>query len=430
MKKRILSLIVLLIMVSTFLSSCIHIFHNHEYSQTLVEATCTSKGVDLYACKDCGHTKVKNTPKLDHNYGDWIIDKKPTENETGLKHLECIICGYKTKSETIPKQTEKAYKLGMGIVVNMEENIFGYPQVNAVIASVVLDGDGRIVLCYIDAIQNKMNTVDGEVDATQTFMTKRELGDNYGLHYGPDLNNDGIVKEWYEQATIFESYVIGKTAKEVENIATQVVENGYIIATDESLLSAGCTINIIDFKSAVVKACNDDQGMSFMATPGTFTLGAAVNTSASESTSATEYSEGRVYMYSDFACAVVGADGKILATLNDGIQPRFHINIYGEITSKNYSATKRELMESYGMSTFGLSFDQNGDGIVLEWYLQSAAFSKRVTGMTASQVANMTTSANSIGYQMTTDSALLNAGCTIDITTLKAIVAKAANNAR
>ena len=429
MKKRILSLIVLLIMVSTFLSSCIHIFHNHEYSQTLVEATCTSKGVDLYACKDCGHTKVKNTPKLDHTYGDWIIDKKPTENETGLKHLECIICGYKTKAEITPKQTEKAYKLGMGIVVNMD-TIMGHPQVDAVIASVVLDVDGRIVLCYIDAVQNKMNTMDGEVDPTQTFMTKRELGDNYGLHYGLDLNNDGIVKEWYEQATVFESYVIGKTAKEVESITTKVVENGHIIAADESLLSAGCTIYIADFKSAIVKACNDDQGMSFMATPGTFTLGAAVNTSASESTSATEYSEGRVYMYSDFACAVVGANGKILAALNDGIQPRFHINMYGEITSKTYSATKRELMESYGMSTFGAEFDPNGDGIVLEWYLQSAAFSNHVVGMTASQVANMTTSSNSIGYQMTTDSALLNAGCTIDITTLKAIVAKAASNAR
>jgi hypothetical protein len=42
----------------------------------------------------------------------------------------------------------------------------------------------------------------------------------------------------------------------------------------------------------------------------------------------------------------------------------------------------------------------------------------------------METAANSIGYQMTTDEALLSAGCTIQITAIKAVVAKAAANAR
>ena len=74
--------------------------------------------------------------------------------------------------------------------------------------------------------------------------------------------------------------------------------------------------------------------------------------------------------------------------------------------------------------------DINGDGKVEEWYVQSLAFSKHVVGMTGEQVANMETKANSIGYQMTTDEDLLKAGCTIQITAIKAVVAKSVANAR
>ena len=42
----------------------------------------------------------------------------------------------------------------------------------------------------------------------------------------------------------------------------------------------------------------------------------------------------------------------------------------------------------------------------------------------------METAANSIGYQMSTDADLVAAGCTIQITAIKAVVAKSANNAR
>jgi hypothetical protein len=74
--------------------------------------------------------------------------------------------------------------------------------------------------------------------------------------------------------------------------------------------------------------------------------------------------------------------------------------------------------------------DPNGDGKVYEWYLQSQAFSKHVVGMTGTAVAAMETQTNSIGYQMTTDEALLAAGCTIQITAIKAVVAESCANAR
>jgi hypothetical protein len=204
--------------------------------------------------------------------------------------------------------------------------------------------------------------------------------------------------------------------------------SGYVIAKDDALLSAGCTIQVTDFIAAVAKACADEQGMAFK-TADTFTLGLAATSFDDGSTAATADAEGVVKMYSDFAATVI-ANGKIIAALNDAIQPTVNFGTDNIVTTGAFKGTKRELKEGYNMSTYGASMDPNNDGKVLEWYLQSEAFSKHVVGKTGAEVEAMETAANSIGYQMTTDEALLSAGCTIQITAIKAVVAKAAANAR
>ena len=339
---------------------------------------------------------------------------------------------------------EAEYKLGMGIFVSMDESATGNAQVDATVATVVLDADGKIVLCRIDAAQNKMNVTDGAVDTAATFKTKMEKGDEYGmaaaLGYGMDWNGDGKVLEWYDQAKAFENYVVGKTGAEVEAMTTKAAASEgagaeYQISTDEALLSAGCTIQITDFISAVAKACKDEQGMTFTAAAGSFTLGVAAKTTAEESTAATADAEGVVKMYTDFAASVV-SDGKILATLNDAIQPQIKITAAGEIGEKTFKATKRELKDEYGMApALGYGMDWNGDGKVLEWYLQSEAFSKYAVGKTGSDIAAMTTKAAAsegagAGYQISADEALLSAGCTIQITSICAVVAQSVTNAR
>ena len=327
--------------------------------------------------------------------------------------------------------TEVDYKLGMAVVVSTASSTTGNAQVDATVATVVTDADGKIVLCRIDVAQNKMAITDGIVDATKAFETKMELGTRYGMStnpYSPDNDGDGRVLEWDVQTKEFEKYVVGKTAAEVAAIATQTVNN-HEIAVDEALLSAGCTIQITDYKDAVVAACNDEQAMSFKAVAGSFTLGVAAKTSAADSVSATAEADGLVAMYSDFAATVI-ADGKILAALNDAIQPKIAINAAGEIGTVTYVATKRNLKENYNMATWGASQDGDGDGRVLEWYIQSEAFSKHVVGMTGAEVAAMTTESNLIGYQMSTDEALVAAGCTMQITGITAVVAQAAANAR
>ena len=329
--------------------------------------------------------------------------------------LSVVACGTK----------EADYKLGLGVVVSTASSKEGNAQVDATIATVVTDAEGKIVLCRIDVAQNKMAIADGAVDTAKTFETKMELGSRYGMEGKVDNDNNGKMLEWDAQAKAFESFVVGKTGAEVAALQTQEA-GGHQIAVDQALLDAGCSMQITDFMAAVAKACADEQGMAFKAVPGSFTLGVAAKTSAADSKAATAEADGLVAMYSDIACAVV-ADGKVIATLNDAIQPKIDITVAGVPTAQEFKGTKRELKEGYNMAAYGQPNIEGGT--VKEWYIQSAAFSNYVLGKTATEIAGMQTKEVN-AHQISVEQALLDAGCTMQITGICAVVAQAANNAR
>ena len=320
---------------------------------------------------------------------------------------------------------EADYKLGLGVVVSTASSKEGNAQVDATIATVVTDAEGKIVLCRIDVAQNKMAITDGAVDTAKTFETKMELGSRYGMEGKVDNDGNGVMLEWDAQAKAFESYVVGKTGAEVAALQTQEA-GGHQIAVDTALLEAGCSMQITDFMAAVAKACADEQGMAFKAVPGTFTLGVAAKTAAADSKAATAEADGLVAMYSDIACAVV-ADGKVIATLNDAIQPKIDITVAGVPTAQEFKGTKRELKEGYNMAAYGAPNVEGGT--VKEWYVQSAAFSSYVLGKTAAEIAGMQTKEVN-AHQISVDETLLAAGCTMQITGICAVVAQAANYAR
>ena len=323
---------------------------------------------------------------------------------------------------------KEEYKLGMGVVVSTESSKTGTAQVDATVAAVVTDANGVIVACRIDVAQNKMNVADGAVETEKTFETKMELGDRYGMAGKVDNDNDGVKLEWDAQVKAFEQHVVGMTVDQVAAMRTQLA-GGHYITTDADLLNAGCSMQITDFIQAVVKACDDRNAVAFKANPKKMTLGVAANTTVDGATkAATAEADGSVNMYTDFACAVV-VKGKVVATLNDAIQPKIAINANGEIVSATFAGTKRELRYAYNMEKFGS--DNDGDERVLEWYKQSATFSSYVMSnkMTADQIDNMETTLVNNHY-ISTDADLINAGCTMQITGICDVVAKAARNAR
>jgi len=302
------------------------------------------------------------------------------------------------------------YTLGMGVSLSTASSKEGNAQVDATVAAVVLDADGKIVACRVDCAQSKMDVTDGAVDTAKEFKTKMELGPDYGMTVASPIG-----AEWDAQAKAFEEFVVGLTGAEVAALET-VEKNNHNVAVDETLY-AGCTMDITAFKAAVEKACNDAWAVSF--TADEFTLGLAADTTAASSTAATDDEDGVVKMYSNFG-AVVVADGKIVAALNDATQPNIAIDVFGDIVDASFKGTKRELGPDYGMTP--------ASAIGVEWDAQSAAFSAYVVGMTGEDVAALETQEHN-GHQISVDETLL-ASCSMDITGMQAVLADAYAYAR
>ena len=139
-----------------------------------------------------------------------------------------------------------AYKLGMGVVTSTASSAAGNAQVDATVAAVILDADGKIVSCKIDVAQNKVPVnADGSFDTSLTFKSKQELGTDYGM-----TPASPIGKEWNEQANAFAAYLTGKTAAEVSAIGV----TGEHSAPDVADLAASCTMNVVAFIDAVGRA--------------------------------------------------------------------------------------------------------------------------------------------------------------------------------
>lgn len=321
---------------------------------------------------------------------------------------------------------EQEYKLGMGASFGTSKAT----EVSATIATVVTDKDGKIVSCRLDVAQNQFKVVaDGDafkVDFTR-LVTKNEIAYGYVMSaYGTPNHTNTFVMEWFEQARLFEEYVVGMTADEVKALTLKEAA-GHKVSADDALLDAGCTIDLQNFIEAIVKACNDTQGTTFVS-DGNFKLGLGVNSGNNYTapSSATNEKNYIVSMDVNFAATVV-VNGKIVATINDAYQPYLVVKngevakdtcgTFAEEEANKAPMTKRELQKTYGMEDAGI--DKGGSAGSLEWYKQSEIYSNHVTGLAGSQVN---------GLEHGED--LMNAGCTITISGINAVVAEAAYNAR
>lgn len=279
------------------------------------------------------------------------------------------------------------------------------------VATVMLDANGKIVKCVIDAIQ-----VAAKVDdkgamitdmATAKFQTKKELKDGYNMK-----GQSPIGKEWYEQAAAFEAWCVGKTVDEINNMG---LKDGY--PTDSMLLS-GCTIKVNAIQQAVVRACKNATATGASAND-TLGLGMTGELSQPNGTSciATADKNGTIQAYVNFAATAKNAEGKITCVVIDSIQANSTWDTAGKITTDmtKEPVTKYDQKEAYDM--------KKASAIGKEWYEQIDVFKQFITGMTADQVAAV--AVNDGGYPTDTT---LTTGCTMKVTAYKAAVAKALAN--
>lgn len=135
---------------------------------------------------------------------------------------------------------------------NASEEADGVNEIDTIFAAALVGEDDKVVVMTIDSSVAKFTfNVKGEatLDATTAISTKNELGENYNMSkYGADLNGDGVVKEWNEQAAALANLCVGKTASEIAGLA---IDTGYGSA---DVQTAGCTIKVSEMVEAAVKA--------------------------------------------------------------------------------------------------------------------------------------------------------------------------------
>ena len=364
----------------------------------------------LFALAACGQTAPAQTeqPAEETPAAEAPVEETPAEEAPAEETP-----AEETPAEEAPAAAE--YKLGMGVVVSTDSSKTGTAQVDATVAAVVLDAEGKIVACRIDCAQNKMDVTDGAVEMEKEFKSKVELKEDYNM-----VKFSDATLEWYQQAANFEEYVVGKTADEVAGIETTLNEEGHTVAVDETLY-ASVSISIADFQAAIAKACADEQGMSFTA-EAPFTMGLACISEVDAATkAATAEEDGSVNMYTEFAAVVLDGEGKILADLQDAIQPKIAITAAGEIGETNFKGTKRELKEDYNMVKFS--------DATLEWYQQAANFEEFAIGQTAADLQGVETTTNEEGHEVFVDETL-HASVSISVDGMIAVLLRAMEYAR
>ena len=107
--------------------------HSYDSGMITIPATETTEGVKTYTCSVCHHTKTETVPKLSHAHslsvdyskdetGHWhacsgctekvdfeahtedsgTVTVQPTETTEGIRVYSCTVCGYVTRTETVP----------------------------------------------------------------------------------------------------------------------------------------------------------------------------------------------------------------------------------------------------------------------------------------------------------------------------------------
>ncbi len=287
-------------------------------------------------------------------------------------------------TESTGTETASAAKVGTAVLPSQEADAES-ASFDVVYAAVIVDGDGKILDCKIDQTQYQPTPDNTAVD----MRSKLEKGDDYGM-----VSSGASTMEWYSQVEAFEDYVVGMTGDEVAAIE---MTDGK--ATDADL-TAGCTISIDGFVSAVKAACDaasDEVG-------STDKLAIAVTSSDGSSAEEAAYD-------TDFCAVTVDGEGKVTSCNIDAVQASVAIADGAFDSASISNNSKRALGDDYGMVAAGAS--------TMEWYTQADNFENYVVGKTADEVA-----ATALTDGKATD-ADLSAGCTIDITSILANTEKA-----
>ena len=341
-----------------------------------------------------------------------------------MKKLACIVLaavllflGASLASHLIVINNQDVY-LGVGYTASASDiaastDTAGKSELSLTAMAITVNRAGVILNCEVDAVQAQVSyTNTGVITASADYKTKYELGDSYGMGsnpYASDNDGDGVILEWYKQADAFEKTVEGKHLDEI---------NALIAEGNNELISADCTISVSDFVKAFDEA---RKNLKLVEASPDNNVAFAIRTTAGTPVDATDAASGYVELQSDIFAATVDAAGKITAAHSDTVTCKVSVDTAGKpaLDTEASIQGKRAMGFDYGMSTNPYSQDNNGDGVILEWFEQADVFDAKVVGH---DEASLITLVNESYYG---NADVQTSGCTINIYSFIATAKKA-----
>ncbi len=156
----------------------------------------------------------------------------------------------KATENTIDTEATTADTLKLGAYTEQttrdaNEDANGYQKLETTFVAATVNAEGKITAATFDCVQVQFDfdaSGASAFDASKEISSKRELGFDYNM-----VNYQVSEKEWFEQADVFASLCIGKTATE---IVAMMAEDNYGTA---DVKGAGCTILVNGFAKAAAK---------------------------------------------------------------------------------------------------------------------------------------------------------------------------------
>ena len=279
-----------------------------------------------------------------------------------------------TKVET-PVVEEKGAiaKMGLGIVTTIdktkdyaEEKAVG--QVDSVIVAAGFDKDGKIVTVTIDTAQSKVEFAKDMVlktDVKVAGKTKVELGNDYGMK-----DTSTLKKEWFEQITELEKYMVGKTVAEVK--AMKLTDT---TVPDVAELKTLVTIKVSGYIAALEKAYANASEVKDAVKVG---LGHEISLSKSKSMEGETMAVAQVD--TTIVATALNAEGKVAGTVIDTAQTKISFDKDGKITNDLKAAVKSKV-------ELGADYNMKGaSAIKKEWFEQAKALADWTLGKTPAEV--------------------------------------------
>ncbi len=268
-------------------------------------------------------------------------------------------------------------KMGLGILTSVESSKElkdgkATGQVDTTYAVIGMDKDGKIASITIDVAQQKVDfDADMKItsDVTAAGKSKFELGDEYGMRKA-----SGIKKEWFEQITELENWMMGKTIAEITGMKLKEA-----VSQEEDLMST-VTMKVSGYIAAVEKAAKNAIDVN-----GAVKVGAGEVISLSSSKPMDGDKTAVAQVDTTMVATALDKDGKVVATRIDVAQTKVGFDKDGKVTNdfKAPVLSKKERGEDYGM--------RKASEIKKEWFEQAGALEAWMVGKTPAEITGMKT---------------------------------------